>query len=262
MGRRTLSPRTRRALNAVDADVTAVETESAASTAAVADLLCVPTLAYAISARVLHIEWNIPPAAVTLTAADWVVTVNGSAKTTSTAVCSNGVVVITLNADAFSPISKVPDGAYAITVTYDGTDTTFKDQVGSGRAIGAFTGVAAKAAFPRFDLAVFTGDSGSGGVTGLVPAPAAGDAAASAVLMADGTWSGAIVETLTTVSGVASTAGALANAHEAILAPGQDITGTIATVDSKAVTVTDGIVTALTAGGLSDQFVLAAEVFR
>jgi len=37
--------------------------------------------------------------------------------------------------------------------------------------------------------AVFTGDSGSGGVEGLVPAPAAGDAAAGAYLDADGTWS-------------------------------------------------------------------------
>lgn len=32
------------------------------------------------------------------------------------------------------------------------------------------------------------GDSGSGGTKGLVPAPAAGDAAARKVLMADGTW--------------------------------------------------------------------------
>ena len=34
----------------------------------------------------------------------------------------------------------------------------------------------------------FTGDSGSGGTTGLVPAPAAGDAAASKFLKADGNW--------------------------------------------------------------------------
>lgn len=37
----------------------------------------------------------------------------------------------------------------------------------------------------------FTGDSGSGGVTGLVPAPSAGDAAASKFLKADGTWAAA-----------------------------------------------------------------------
>jgi hypothetical protein len=37
-------------------------------------------------------------------------------------------------------------------------------------------------------LNAFTGDSGAGGVKGLVPAPAAGDAAANKVLAADGTW--------------------------------------------------------------------------
>lgn len=37
-------------------------------------------------------------------------------------------------------------------------------------------------------LSNFTGDSGSGGVKGLVPAPAAGDAAAAKFLKADGTW--------------------------------------------------------------------------
>jgi hypothetical protein len=37
-------------------------------------------------------------------------------------------------------------------------------------------------------LPVLVGDSGSGGTAGLVPAPAAGDAAAGKVLKADGTW--------------------------------------------------------------------------
>jgi hypothetical protein len=37
-------------------------------------------------------------------------------------------------------------------------------------------------------LTVFTGDSGAGGAKGLVPAPAAGDAAASKYLKADGSW--------------------------------------------------------------------------
>lgn len=35
---------------------------------------------------------------------------------------------------------------------------------------------------------ILTGDSGSGGIAGLVPAPAAGDAAAGKYLKADGTW--------------------------------------------------------------------------
>ncbi len=38
------------------------------------------------------------------------------------------------------------------------------------------------------NVPVFTGDTGSGGSLGLVPAPAAGDAAAGKVLKADGTW--------------------------------------------------------------------------
>lgn len=38
------------------------------------------------------------------------------------------------------------------------------------------------------DADAFTGDSGSGGVKGLVPAPASGDAAANKFLKADGTW--------------------------------------------------------------------------
>ena len=120
-----------------------------------------------------------------------------------------------MNADAFSPISKLPEGSYAITVAYDGTDATFVDQVGSGRAIGAFT---AKAGFPRFDLAAMVGDSGAGGVTGLVPAPAAGDAAAGKYLDADGTWSDPV-------------------------ASGVD--GSFTTADLKTVTVTNGIITAI-----------------
>lgn len=38
------------------------------------------------------------------------------------------------------------------------------------------------------NIPLLVGDSGSGGSAGLVPAPAAGDAAAGRVLMADGTW--------------------------------------------------------------------------
>jgi hypothetical protein len=41
-------------------------------------------------------------------------------------------------------------------------------------------------------VAVFTGDSGSGGVKGQVPAPASGDAAAGKFLKADGSWAAVI----------------------------------------------------------------------
>jgi hypothetical protein len=45
-------------------------------------------------------------------------------------------------------------------------------------------------------LDAMVGDSGSGGTKGLVPAPAAGDAAAFKFLMADGTWVSAIPDTI------------------------------------------------------------------
>jgi hypothetical protein len=175
---------------AVPEAAASLEAAVAANTTAIADLACVPTLAYAVSLRSLIIEWNIPPADnLSMTPADWVVTVNGSAKTTFGVACEDGKVSLELTDDAFYPQSRLPEGSYSIKVAYDGTDATFVDQVGSGRQIAAFTAAASKAAFPRFDLAVFTGDSGSGGLTGLVPAPAAGDAAAGKYLDADGTWS-------------------------------------------------------------------------
>ena len=55
------------------------------------------------------------------------------------------------------------------------------------------------------DLAGMVGDSGSGGTKGLVPAPAAGDAAAGKFLKADGTWAtaggGLTIGTTTITSG-------------------------------------------------------------
>jgi hypothetical protein len=54
----------------------------------------------------------------------------------------------------------------------------------AGRSMIAAASATAQTAL----LDAFTGDSGSGGVKGLVPAPAAGDAASDKVLHADGTW--------------------------------------------------------------------------
>jgi hypothetical protein len=55
---------------------------------------------------------------------------------------------------------------------------------GGSAAAVALTGTQTNTVLPAF-----TGDSGSGGVKGLVPAPAAGDAAAGRYLDSDGTWS-------------------------------------------------------------------------
>lgn len=59
-----------------------------------------------------------------------------------------------------------------------------------GRASGAGTGDPTDLTGTQATaiLDTFTGDSGSGGVKGLVPAPSAGDAAAGYGLKADGTW--------------------------------------------------------------------------
>lgn len=56
---------------------------------------------------------------------------------------------------------------------------------GSGVVRGVIFPISGRAPQPP---ANFTGDSGTGGVKGLVPAPAAGDAAASKFLSADGSW--------------------------------------------------------------------------
>lgn len=50
------------------------------------------------------------------------------------------------------------------------------------------TGTPSFRVLAQSDLPTMTGDSGSGGVKGAVPAPAAGDAAAGKYLKADGTW--------------------------------------------------------------------------
>ena len=58
------------------------------------------------------------------------------------------------------------------------------DFTAAGRTMVAAADAAAQTAL----LSVVTGDSGSGGLKGLVPAPTAGDAAAGKFLKADGTW--------------------------------------------------------------------------
>jgi hypothetical protein len=60
---------------------------------------------------------------------------------------------------------------------------------GAGYLKQATTGAnVSVSAIAQADLPVFTGDSGSGGVKGAVPAPASGDAAGLKFLMADATW--------------------------------------------------------------------------
>jgi hypothetical protein len=72
-------------------------------------------------------------------------------------------------------------------------------------------------------ISAFTGDSGSGGAKGAVPAPAAGDAAAGKFIKADGTWavpSGG--------SGTVTHTGAALAAHKVVVGNGTDDVETIA----------------------------------
>lgn len=101
-------------------------------------------------------------------------------------------------------------------------------------------------------LDAFTGDSGSGGIKGLVPAPASGDAAAGKFLHSDGTWRG--------VSGAAGgtvTSVAISGTNGLTLVSGSPITtaGTIALTignigGSSAVTI-NGLTITPTTGTLS-----------
>lgn len=71
------------------------------------------------------------------------------------------------------------------------TDATVK-----GRALGGGTGVPIDLSRAQVTGIVntMTGDSGSGGAAGLVPAPAAGTAAANYVLSANGTWAAPVAQ--------------------------------------------------------------------
>lgn len=100
--------------------------------------------------------------------------------------------------------AAIADGDYGdITVSSSGTAFTIDNSAVTnaklanmaeatikGRASGAGTGapVDLTATQATAILNAVVGDSGSGGTKGLVPAPAAGDAAANKFLKADGTW--------------------------------------------------------------------------
>ncbi len=105
-------------------------------------------------------------------------------------------------------------------------------------------------------IVVFTGDSGSGGTSGLVPAPAAGDALANKFLKADGTWaptpasSGSsatnlsATETATSVS-IASSTGAGVTIPAAT-------TSLAGVLDSARATKIDGLAIVATSGSYAD----------
>lgn len=105
-------------------------------------------------------------------------------------------------------------------------------------------------------ITVFTGDSGSGGASGLVPAPAAGDALANKFLKADGTWA-------VTPAGSGSSATNLSAAQTATAVTLASSTGAGATIpaatsslagvlDSVRAAKIDGLATVATSGSYMD----------
>ena len=88
------------------------------------------------------------------------------------------------------------------------------DSTAAGRAMVTAEDAPAQTAL----LTAVTGDSGSGGVKGLVPAPSAGDAAAGKVLLASGAW-GWPEETYVVALGDNTTAITTGTAKETFRAP-------------------------------------------
>ena len=84
----------------------------------------------------------------------------------------------------FTSTVTVPDATFANAKLATVATQTIKGRVTAGT--GAVEDLTATQATTVLNAVV--GDSGSGGTKGLVPAPAAGDAAAGKVLKADGTW--------------------------------------------------------------------------
>lgn len=92
---------------------------------------------------------------------------------------------VTAGPGSGSQAATIAAGAVTNTKLADMADSTLK-----GRAVGAGTGDPTDLTGTQATaiLDPFTGDAGAGGVQGLVPAPAAGDAAADKVLGAGGGW--------------------------------------------------------------------------
>lgn len=129
--------------------------------------------------------------------------IGGVAGTTKISLDGTATVFVVAAVADFPSVGGVPDGDKGdITVSGSGTAWAIDNDVVSNAqaanmANATIKGRASAGAGDPEDLtgaqatallSEFTGDSGAGGVKGLVPAPAAGDAAAGKVLYADRTW--------------------------------------------------------------------------
>lgn len=139
-------------------------------------------------------EAEVQPDTITATDADNATVTFGVAQTgrcvvASTLAASGGsgsgtVTSVTIAAPAEITVTNP-------TITTSGTATLSFTSQTAGKFLASPSGASGAMSarvIAQADLPVMTGDSGSGGVKGAVPAPAAGDAAAAKFLKADGTW--------------------------------------------------------------------------
>lgn len=106
---------------------------------------------------------------------------------------TNGLAPAPSSGDAAAKKYLKADGTWAAIAESDVTNLTtdLAAKVASTRTINTtapVTGGGDLSADRTIAVSTMTGDSGSGGARGVVPAPAAGDAAAGKFLKADGTW--------------------------------------------------------------------------
>ncbi len=103
-------------------------------------------------------------------------------------------------------------------------------------------------------ITVFTGDSGSGGTSGLVPAPAAGDALANKYLKADGTWTippgGGTATNLTVTEGATSVSIASSSGSGATIPAATSSAAGV--LDSTRATKIDSLAAVATSGSYAD----------
>lgn len=149
--------------------------------------LVTPVLGVATATSINKVAITAPATSATLTIADGA-TLTASANATVSGT-NTGDQTITLTGD----VTGSGTGSFAATIANDAVTNAklanMATQTFKGRTTGGtgdpedLTATQATAILNNF-----VGDSGSGGTKGLVPAPAAGDAAASKFLKADGTW--------------------------------------------------------------------------